>query len=336
MLSSGRDFLLDMQRKSGAWKDFSTAAGESADWTTAWVARALAGVPGAEEAIRRAARRITARQRDDGGWGYNRTVPTDADTTAWSVLALLGQPGVRPSVLRRATSLLARHQQADGGFATYAQPVAARLARSGRITDAGWRSSHVCVTATAIRALIGGSCSDDFDLEGATRYLRRNRSDNGLWTGYWWLGYPYATRQASLALCAVGTVTVRESAQTASAVAARQVNGGWSAEARPTARATALQTALAAATCQDMTPDSASRMAVIGRALHWLGTCQLPDGSWAASPALRVPRPDRRHPERLAEWHVDGRGFDSLVRDSRRLFTTAAVCEFLVAAETRR
>jgi squalene cyclase len=335
MLTNGRDFLLSAQRKSGAWKDFSTSAGDSVDWTTAWVARALTGVPGAEAAVGRALRRIIARQRDDGGWGYNGTVPTDADSTAWSVLALQGQPGVRPSVFCRATGLLARHQQADGGFATYAQPVVAPSERPGRITDAGWRSSHVCVTAAVIRALAASSSNDGFDLKGATDYLRRHRGHTGVWTGYWWLGYAYATRQASLALCAVGTVTPAEFTQTASTLARLQVNGGWSTAASATARADALQTALAAATCQDIMPARAYRTAVIERALHWLGIAQLADGSWAADPALRVPRPDRRHPERLTEWTMDGRGFDSVVRDSRRLFTTAAVCEFLAAIETR-
>jgi hypothetical protein len=333
MLASGRDFLISAQRRSGAWPDFLTAAGDSTDWTTAWVARTLHRVPGSGEAVARAVRRLADRQRADGGWGYNGTVPADADSTAWCVLALLGQPEVRPSVFCRAARLLGRHQQPDGGFATYAVPVLARDDGSST-PDKGWRTTHLCVTATVVRALLASGNAEAADVPAAIGLIRRQRGEAGLWTGYWWQGCQYPTRQASLALCAARALSEADAERTATGTAALQSGaGGWSAE--PGGSPVALATALAAATSLDLTASPALQAAVTERALSWLRTAQLADGSWPASPCLRVPRPGRHRPERLTRWHQDSLGFDSLVSDSRRLFTTAAVCEYLATVLAR-
>jgi hypothetical protein len=333
MLAHGRDFLISAQRRSGAWSDFVTAAGDSTDWTTAWVTRALRRVPGSGEAVARAVRRLAARQRADGGWGYNGTVPADADSTAWCMLALLGQPEVRPSVFRRAARLLERHQQPDGGFATYAVPVLARD-DGGSTADQGWRATHLCVTATVVRSLLATGNAEAADVPAAIELIRRQRGEAGLWIGYWWPGCHYATRQAALALCAARALSEAEAERTATGTAALQSGaGGWPTE--PGGSPVALATALASATSLDLTASPALRAAVTERALRWLGTAQLSDGSWPASPCLRVPRPGRRHPEQLARWRQDSLGFDSLVSDSRRLFTTAAVCEYLAAVLAR-
>ena len=93
-LERGKRFLLANQGGDGLWRDFLTPAGEASEWPTGFVATAL-HLAGAEtSALERAADALVARQHEDGGWGYNVNVPSDADSTAWVLLFLarMGAP----------------------------------------------------------------------------------------------------------------------------------------------------------------------------------------------------------------------------------------------------
>ena len=85
-VSAAAAFIAGRQARDGTWRDFRTLAGEAEDWTTAYIGAQLgtARVPAAS--LRRATSALLARQRPDGGWGYNALVPADGDSTAWALL----------------------------------------------------------------------------------------------------------------------------------------------------------------------------------------------------------------------------------------------------------
>src|SRR6266496_2063271 len=112
-LERGMRFLLASHGRDGLWRDFLTPAGEASEWPTAFIATAL-HLAGAEPGVlQRAADTLVANQ-DDGGWGYNEAVPTDADSTA-CVLLFLALTGHRGSACRRAASCLVLHQRKENG-----------------------------------------------------------------------------------------------------------------------------------------------------------------------------------------------------------------------------
>jgi hypothetical protein len=61
-----------------------------------------------------------------------------------------------------------------------------------------------------------------------------------------------------------------------------------------------------------------------GKAAAWLVASQCSDGGWPSRPMLRIPLPKTRHPGLVTKWKVGMRGAGNIVRDHRRLFTTAA------------
>src|SRR5438552_18940 len=80
-------YLIDRRDKRGWWTDFDTLAGSGTVWVSAFVGLALAQTNRA--AALAAARDLWARLRWhrwwSPGWGFNRTVPSDADTTIWAL-----------------------------------------------------------------------------------------------------------------------------------------------------------------------------------------------------------------------------------------------------------
>jgi hypothetical protein len=85
-IARGASFLEASRGEDGLWRDFKTLAGPSSEWVSAFVACALTqAAPGFS--LSSILLRLAERQRANGGWGYNRSVPTDCVSTAWAVLA---------------------------------------------------------------------------------------------------------------------------------------------------------------------------------------------------------------------------------------------------------
>ena len=297
-------FLLSQQAHTGRWSDFVLPAGPSDEWVTAFVAASLLETPAeaAHLAAQRAWRALLNRHRDEGGWGYNRLTPADADSTAWALRLAVGLRVLdeRVGVARR---FLDEHVVADGGITTYAKvdPIRRYTRLPESASFEGWRAAHACVTAAAA-PLLGPA---------AAGHLAGRQQAGGHWQGYWWWDDEYVTALAAEAL------TGEESADRRSgAVAWGQ---GRVSDTGAVVGTDGIASPWATAWCVRVLHLGTTRDAhsACARAVRWLVDAQQPDGSWRASARLRVPMPGQ----------VDSAGQAGVMNsvDQNRVFTTAAV-----------
>jgi len=306
-LERGTAFLLANQGGDGLWRDFLTPAGEASEWPTGYVAAAL-HLAGAEAgALEKAVAALAARQNDDGGWGYHEDVPTDADSTACVLLSLALRGGFEDAC-RRGASYLTAHQRRDGGIATYREsgPIRRFMGVGRWMRFGGWCSSHVEVTATAVRAL-GAAGGHGKVLEAARGYVAARQRPDGGWSPYWWSSPHYAVQQAV-------EIADRDAVDRAAAwVLAGQ------AAAETSAFATALSLSVLVRAGADRDP--------IERAVARLEALQEDDGGWHSQPIMRIPPPWIRNPDRPRRRM---RGI--VVGDQHRTFTTATCVAALALA----
>ncbi len=306
----GAQFLLANQGRDGLWRDFETPAGEASLWPTAFIANALRSAAIGRDAIERAAKALATNQNDDGGWGYNEEVPSDADSTAWTLL-LLAQMGGRERTCHRAVSRLVRHQAGSGGFATYASPgPIRRFMDVGRwMPFGGWCQAHTEVTAVAGRALAacppGGRAAAD---DSAWHFVRSRQKATGYWSSYWWTSPHYTTAQA------VELAADRGERDTVNRAA------GWALRKQADVAGCAFATAMSLSILRR----AGAGIEAIDRSIQHLVALQQADGSWPSQPIMRIPVPADKDPNREDRWRLVRFGGGIDVTDQHRLFTSAA------------
>jgi squalene-hopene/tetraprenyl-beta-curcumene cyclase len=321
-------FLIAEQAASGAWSDFLTQAGESTDWVTGYVGSSLceadgvAGVPDLAVCLSRASDWIEEGRFPGGGWGYARHTTLDADSTAACLLFLSRLGGERAQT--QDIQALLTHQVSGAGFSTYREPEAIRrIMKLGADADfSGWCSSQPEVTAMAVLALSGWRRQrSDRAARAALDFLLASQSESGWWEAYWWDGRIYSTSLAVRAL-----LTADPGAHLAAVeravdwmIGIQRPDGGWNNGVQ--GRSAAFQTALALLALVDSGSEPA--LSAAERGANWLLRNQLDDGSWKSCPILRVPDPDDLAPWTRSEWRTSNKGTGILVRDHRRVFTTA-------------
>jgi squalene cyclase len=183
----------------------------------------------------------------------------------------------------------------------------------------GWCSSQLCVTAVAVNALIESGSSAG--IGDAMDLIRRSQTADGYWDSYWWSGKLYATVHCMEALKKGGTgddASLLSKAQ--DWVARTQLDdGSWGdsaiAEGVPFWTALALRGLMV-----EPRPDFSGRIA---RGIDWLLTYQMADGGWSPGYILRIPHPPMKEPWKEPSWKRDGKAIGALIRDHRRLFSTA-------------
>lgn len=282
-------FLLAERQQDDFWRDFQLVNGASDEWVTAFLGYALAtsGVPLPAGLAAQTVGALLARQRREGGWGYNRISPPDSDSTAWA-LKFLGAVAYSGPEVESAKAFLLSHLRAEGGLSTYAAATSLRFG-GGAPDDAGWRSGHLCVAANAA-GLIG---------EPLVGHLLSSQGPDGAWPAYWWRDDAFATALAIESLAAIETAS----------------------ESRSRAVAWARRRAASASTAFDRawlvrilsTGGAVERAQARTMALA-LAAEQRPDGGWDSSAEMLFPDPAevRRHEDA------------PIVRDERRLFTAAS------------
>lgn len=308
---AGTAFLVERQSPEGLWSDFLLAPGLSDEWITGYVGDRIAGEAGTRDAVDRAWRALEARrhERTGAGWGYNVQVPQDADSTTWALRLAQRIGRGDDQIAWDARASLAAFTHSDGLLGTYG-PTAdiARFIDANSDQDfRGWTAGHACVTAAA--ASVDGLV-DPAVLVAAQR-------PDGRWRSYWWASDSFAT-----------ALSVESLSPFDSAAPALGHAGDWALAALTSDGLTAFETAnlLLIAVLTGRSGEAPAVSAV--RALTFT---MLPDGSWAPGALLRVPHPEDTDPDSVVDWVPGGRIEGAVVKDLRRVFTTATVVRALGA-----
>jgi Prenyltransferase and squalene oxidase repeat len=302
-LYAGLEFLLRRQSRAGCWSDWDLPPGPSDSWTTAYIGCQLTELPRPFRARSLPARRAAAQwlvqhRSEGGGWGYNANVGADADSTAHALQFLSSDPVIGPGA---SCDCLIAYQQLDGGFSTYP-------------SDAGlgsWGTSHADVTAVAARALLSNQGPGSAALARAREYLLRRRKADGTWDSFWWASPLYATTTALSLLHA--TELHLDLPSTQQTLVSMAVENAFE------------RALLIEALTRICTDRGCHRLATL---VQQLVSKQLPDGSWASAPTLRLTNRQCANP---AASPFAG----PLFADPERLFTSATVLRALsrVAAD---
>lgn len=282
-------FLIAERQQDDFWRDFRLVNGESDEWVTAFVGYALAtsGVPLPAGLAAQTVRALLARQRREGGWGYNRISPADSDSTAWALKFLDAAAYSGPEV-ESAKAFLLSHLRTEGGLSTYAAATSLRF--GGDTTDdAGWRSGHSCVAANAA-GLIG---------EPLAGHLLSSQGPDGAWPAYWWRDDAFSTALAIESLAAIEAA--KESRSRAAAWARRRAASASNAFDR-------------AWLIRILSTGGAVERAQARTMALALAAEQRPDGGWDGSAEMLFPDPAEVRRNEDAP----------IVRDQRRLFTAAS------------
>lgn len=331
-------FIEDSRNPDGLWSDFLTLAGESVYWVSGYVGYAIirhCGARGEENWLGEVGSSILKHQGTDGGWGYGPGVPPDADSTSWCLLFLSRLGTQRQESREKALSFLLKHQnRLDGGYRTYATPneVGRYMMLDESVSFEGWASSQMCVTAVAARALIETGSAQGVD--EALDHIRRGQAKEGYWNPYWWSGRLYATVNCMEALKARGKDDDEALLGRAQEWIARTqlADGGWSDSPTPQ-EGWPFSTALALKGL--MLAPEPSFPEKIRDGVEWLLAHQLSDGSWGSSHILRIPHPSMMEPWNQSHWKRDGKAINAVIKDHRRLYTTAMAFATLSDFEER-
>ena len=328
-LDVGVAFLLSRQAPDGLWHDFLTPAGEASTWPTAYIGTALRVAAAHRGSLEHAAAALVQRQRPDGGWGYNESTPSDADSTSWAVIFLAKRTSreTPPDVLLHAGAFLNRHQRRGGGVATYAEAGSIRryTGLPRWVPFWGWCRPHVDVSAAAGQAHYALSPQAP-EAVAAWRYVRSRQRQDGSWSSYWWVSPYYATSQA----VTLAALNLHDRAPIDRAIGwvlrEQRADGGWGATdaSAPSALATAL--ALSVLAAAEVVDQQSFR-----RGIDALLRLQHDDGGWPSRPELRIPPPAVRGPARGVGWRpirVEG---GMVVSDQHRTFTSATCVAALAA-----
>jgi squalene-hopene/tetraprenyl-beta-curcumene cyclase len=323
-IRSALDHLRGARWHSGWWEDFDTLAGPSRDWVTAYVGAALAesGDDAAYSMAEGAWRLLARHTRPQGGWGYNPSVPPDADSTAWALrlAAALGVDADEPRVAA-GNAFVTGHVLPAGGVTTFAAdgPIRAFTRVGPSVSFEGWCTAHACVSA-----VVGG-----LDLPTTPTvldYLRRTQRADGSWPAYWWKGNGYATALAVEALAGAGNPedipAIDQAARWAVGVLER----------RTFPRPSSFETAWCARVLLLRHEDNDDAATALEHALTSLVETQRSQGSWPPSAKLRIPPPHVVDPEMWDAWEWNGRGGGSVQVDAGGAFTAATVLGALTRA----
>jgi squalene cyclase len=333
-IAAGRAFLLARRKFDGLWSDFQTEAGCSDEWVSGFAVYALAQDATGDTDVAATIDTLIARQRRNGGWGYNKSIPADCDSTGWVLMALSTAPPRKPSIAERGRRFLRSHQaNPAGGFSTYLpRDGIDRIigAPAGAVID-GWLHPQPCVTGLVLQSLLVlGEPVRGAVVRAATDYLLCQRDTSGNWPSYWWKGSAYSTYLCLRALWTSNALGKDTAYATVRLVASRQrPDGGWSDLRDGPSEVFATAFCLLALA---LFPERGV-MADAERAAWWLLRHQEAAGQWPTAPILRIPTPITVRPDGMNSeyWNLIERGTGIIVADQDAIYTSAAALWALAA-----
>ncbi|MFZ9847233.1 MAG: hypothetical protein ACO3EE_03650 [Flavobacteriales bacterium] len=189
-LNAGLNFIISKQNQLGLWLDYYLPAGYSDEWVTAYVANLLKEFfdnDATKKSIESAHATLLNKWRENGGLGYNASVPCDSDSTAWFLHLhnLLTKNEDKSAMLNL-------YRNVDKGLGTYMKNDPAIKAYTQQNFDAnfsGWEKSHDCVSSAA-------ACFDEQSL----KYIIHKIHHNICLQSYWWKSDFYTLFWAYFAL----------------------------------------------------------------------------------------------------------------------------------------
>ncbi len=200
------------------------------------------------------------------------------------------------------------------------------------ISFEGWASSQMCVTAVAVQALME-NCSTK-GVNEAIDHIKKGQTPQGYWNPYWWNGKLYATVNCMEALKAKDRRDFALISNAQKWIAQSQMeNGAWS-NSPDSNEDSPFQTALGLGGL--LIEPSKTSIEKIKNSAKWLLDQQLSDGSWNCSHILRIPHPAMKEPWNHQYWTKNGRAINALIKDHKRLFTTATVYRTLKEYENKQ
>jgi len=324
-ICNGLDFIKSKQDNDGLWRDFDTLAGSGSEWITGFVSYAVSIHADQTEMVLSAVKSLLSRQRDNGGWSYNESVPSDCDSTAWVLLALSRDSSNTEPGIKKAMRYVISHQnERSGGFSTYnLQDGIQEFIQVSEIDVVnGWTSVHNDVTGVAVQSLLIHGLSVESDIiQRALGYLRKQKNRYHLWDSYWWKGYAYSTYHALRALSMCQAITEEEISYPLQVLLGNQhKDGGWNdsfgeiSEVFGTAFVV-----LSLLLCPRLKTLESARNGAL-----WLINQQNKDGSWPTTPILKIPPPMLKDTNLVKEWYNNQLGTGVIIQDKRRIFSSSA------------
>lgn len=227
-----------------------------------------AGLPPKSDMVKDGTNYLIKMQNEDGGWGWSIYLPSDVDDTAFATIALLDVGISKESnIINNSTDYLLNMQDPSGGWRSFSTCSFADL-----------DPLAVDVTFRAIIALIdSGIDPNSTEIQRATDWLIQQQSENGTWTGQWWVGEVLTTSYVIEALLVADiSPTSPELHKAIGWLKANQHDdGGWGSGNVSTAEDTSM--AIYSLLKSNESPYSPT----IQNGIHWLVTNQNSDGSWS-------------------------------------------------------
>lgn len=297
-IGKAKKFLMEYRDEDYLWRDFDIRNyGVSVDWISAYIGLSLKQARSPKTYLQESAKALLARQHlKFNGWGFDEKVVPDADSTSFAIL-FLSKCGYE-SNLSSAKNFLLQHQTEEGSFRTYLPNLIKPFLKEG-ITEEGWCSGVIDVTATALQVLRRNV--------PASQYLIKNMKKEGSWCSYWYTNDIYATTQSILSL--EKTESAKEQVKTAKYWLLTQNT--------PNIPFYTALSILGNRTNQEHP--------LVQKRLENLIAMQEKDGSWESHPVLRFPLPSNKEP-----WNNPTRLRED-AQDQKRIFTTATCLRTLVA-----
>jgi len=334
-LKSIENYLFNNQ-EYGFWIDFTACHGGSTCWTTSYVGRHLAENPKNLERLSFIKDRIKFNQRMDGGWGYNHTAASDADTTANCILFLLKFPDTKEAIEAGIEHLLKQHDQKTGGILTYTENDFGQYTKEygGR----GWYSPTVEITALATRALIE-SGYNGCEIQKSLEFIASKQDSDGSWQPYWWGSREYTMVESIETLKKFSEY--KENIKLAlEYLTDKRRKFGWVNDFTEKYSPFYAAISLGVLLRNDLVEKYglAERYQInkkfVPRLLEGeisiLIDKQNTDGSFGPEPLFRIPRPDIIDASEIKNWTVEIPHKNSIYTDNNRFFTTATVYSTLL------